>query len=268
MKTERRHELATNELADWIVHFPQWFQENQTTVIVSAVIVIGLIAYTIFYYSRQGDVIEEKQAMASGLLEQLGWQKDTVVDGRNKGLNVSDSFLTTAGGLQSAAEETDNPLMAALAIIKRAEALRTELHYRSKPAEPDVRKYQLQQAKDLYQQALEKAKGNPDISAMAEYGTALTIEDMGDFDGARKLYEKIADAAEYRGSSYAVRAKFRQKVLSDYQGKVLFVQVSRPIEQPIEPNALPGQEPLSMESSTTGVKETLKSDLEINLPAQ
>ncbi len=31
MKAEHRHELKTNELADWIVHFPQWFKENQTT---------------------------------------------------------------------------------------------------------------------------------------------------------------------------------------------------------------------------------------------
>ena len=47
MKSERRHELQTNELADWISNFPQWFQDNLATVIVGAVVVVGLIAYTI-----------------------------------------------------------------------------------------------------------------------------------------------------------------------------------------------------------------------------
>ena len=71
MKAERRHELATNELADWIMHFPQWFEENKTTIFVGAVIVAGLIAYTVFFYSRQGRVSEQKQEMTTTLLEQL-----------------------------------------------------------------------------------------------------------------------------------------------------------------------------------------------------
>ncbi|MGA2915740.1 MAG: hypothetical protein ABSE89_06910 [Sedimentisphaerales bacterium] len=268
MKTERRHELATNELADWIVHFPQWFKDNQTTIIVGAVVVAGLIAYTIFYYSRQSNIVEEKQAIATVLLEQLDYEKDTVIEGKAEGLGVSDIFLNTAGSLQNAAEETDNPLMAALDMIKRAEALRTELHYRPKPAELDVRKNQLQQARDIYQQALEKAKGNPDISAMAEYGTVLSLEDMGDFEGAQKLYEKIADTAEYKGSSYAARAKFRQKVLSDYKEKVFFAQALKPVEQPVEPNARPIPAPLDLESPSTDINKTIQDDLEINLPTQ
>ena len=112
-------------------------------------------------------------------------------------------------------------------MIKRAEALRAELHYRPKIAEPDVQKYQLEQAKNIYEQALEKAKGEPEIAAMAEYGIALCLEDMGDFEGAQKLYEKIADSAEYQGSSFQARAKFRVQTLSDYRGKGLFCAGSK-----------------------------------------
>lgn len=268
MKTERRHELATNELADWIVNFPQWFKENQTTIIVAGVIAVGLIIYTIFYYSRQSGATEEKQAMATAMLDQLGYQRDTVAQGKAEGLGVSDIFLNTAGSLQTAAEETDIPLMAALDMIKRAEALRSELHYRSKPAEPDVRKYQLQQAKDFYQQALEKAKGSPDITAMAEYGIGLCLEDMGDFDGAKKIYEKVANDAEYKGSSYVNRAKLRLGVLKDYEKPVFFVQAPKIIQKNVEPNAAPAQMPLDLQSSATDVNKKLQSDLEFNLPAK
>ncbi len=266
MKPERRHELATNELADWIVHFPQWFKENQTTVIVAAIIVIGLVAYTIFFYSRQGDVEGQKQAISTALLEQLSWQKEGIQEGRMQESGVSDAFLGIAGNLQSTSEETDNPLLSALAMIKRAEALRTELHYRPKPAEPDVIKYQLEQAKSIYEQAIEKAKGSPDISAMAEYGMALCLEDGGDFDGARKLYEKIAGSAEYRGSSFVERAKLRAQVLSDYQEKVVFAQAPpKPQAEQVEQQ---GQQNVFKQAPSADINEIVEKGPDINLPAQ
>ena len=50
MRPERRHELATNELADWIGNFPNWIKENKGTVIYVAValVLIGISAY--LYY--------------------------------------------------------------------------------------------------------------------------------------------------------------------------------------------------------------------------
>jgi tetratricopeptide (TPR) repeat protein len=279
MKAEHRHELKTNELADWIVHFPQWFEENRTSVIVGAVIIAGLIAYTIFFYSRQGVVWEQKQAMTTSLLEQLTWQKETVLQGRVQGLGVSDIFLNTVGSLGAAAEETENPLLSALAMIKKAEALRAELHYRPKVAELDVQKYQLEQAKSIYEQALAKAKSEPGIAAMAEYGIALCFEDMGDFEGAQKLYGKIADSAEYQGSSFAARAKFRAKVLSDYEEKVFFASAIRPDEigttgdgQVEPPKQIPEQqsnkqssESLKLEAPMTETNIASQKDLDFNL---
>jgi len=267
MKSEHRHELKTNELADWIVHFPQWIKENQTTVIVGAIIAAGLIAYTVFFYSRQGRVWEQEQVLTTALLEQLVWQKETVLRGKVQGMGVSDIFLNTAGSLSAAAGETENPLLSALAMIKRAETLRAELHYRPKVAEPDVRKYQLEQARSIYEQAREKAKGEPDIAAMAEYGIALCLEDTGDFEGAQKLYEKIADSAEYQGSSFAARAKFRAKTLSDHKEKVFFAHVEKPeIEQPVgQQNRQQISGPLKLEAPLTETDVTSQKDLDFNL---
>lgn len=265
MKSERRHELATNELADWITHFPQWFEENKTTVIVGAVIAVGLIAYTIFFYSRESKVGEQKQEMAAAMLEQLGWERQTVLQGKVQGMGVSDIFLNTAGSLSSVAEETDNQFLSALALIKKAEALRTELHYRPVPAEADVQKYQLEQAKTIYQQALTKAKGNRSLSAMAEYGTALCLEDMGDFDGAKKLYEKIADSAEYQGSSFETRAKFRAETMDDYKQKVYFAKVEPAKQMPQQQSGQQLYGPLKSQAPATETNMASQEDLDFNL---
>ena len=258
MKSERRHELATNELADWIVNFPQWFKENQTTVIVAAVVAAGLIAYTIFYYSRESRVEDQKQAQITAMLDQLRWQKQTVVQGKQQGLGVSDLFLNTASMLQNAAAEAQNETQSALAMIKRAEALRTELLYRPVIAEQNVSNFQLQQAQKIYEQAFEKAKTEPTVAAMAEYGIALCLEGMGDYAGAKKLYEKIEQAPEYQGTLYPARAKLRLETMDDNIGKVVFVKSEKP--QVIQGSQIQPPGPLTLEGQSVVDANKLPSE--------
>ncbi len=259
MKSERRHELATNELADWIANFPKWFNDNLTTIIIGVVVVVGLSAYTIFYYSRESRVWDKKEAQIASMLDQLSWQKRTVLEGKQKGVGASDIFINMASGYQLAAEDTQNQPLSALAMIKRAEALRTELHYRPKPAEQDVRKYQLQQAMKIYEQALEKAKGVPTTAAMAEYGKALCLEDMGDFAKAKAAYEKIAQADEYKGTLYQARAQLRLSTLSDNQGTVVLVKSAT-----AEPNAPQAVKPLSIDEPLVDVEGAIGKELDFN----
>ncbi|HBG27420.1 MAG: hypothetical protein A2Y10_19135 [Planctomycetes bacterium GWF2_41_51] len=228
MKSERRHELTTNELADWIANLPKWIKENQMTVLVAALAVAALIAYTIFYYTRENKLWDEKNAQTTALLDQVNWQKQTVVQGKTQGLGVSDLFLNTASSLQTAASETDNEILSALAIIKRAEALRAELHYRPTVAEPDVRKFQLQQAQKAYEQALEKAKNDPQTAAMAEYGIAISLEDMGDIEGAKKAYEKIVQEPKYDGTTYQNRAQVRLETMDENSAEVILARAEVP----------------------------------------
>jgi tetratricopeptide (TPR) repeat protein len=246
MKSERRHELATNELADWIANFPQWFNENLTTIIIGTVVVVGLIVYTMFYYHREKRVWDKKDAQIAAMLDGLSSQKQTAREGKQKGLAVSDIFINTASTYQAYADETQNQILSALAMIKRAESLRTELHYRSKMAEPDVSNFQLQQARKIYEQALEKAKGDPTVAAMAEYGAALCLEDIGDFKGAKTVYDRIAQAEEYKGTLYSARAKLRASTLSDSQEMVIFTKSATP-PQAAEPNVEPSINPLKLE---------------------
>ncbi|MEN6387086.1 MAG: hypothetical protein ABFD79_18045, partial [Phycisphaerales bacterium] len=206
MKSERRHELATNELADWIANFPIWFKENLTSVIIGVIVVAALIAYTIFFYNREGKVWSEKNAVVTSALDQININKQTAVQGKAQGMSVSDLFLNTASVLEKSAAETDNDVLSALAMIKRAEALRSELHYRAVAPEPDYQKHQLEQTLKIYEQALEKAKSDPQIAAMAQYGIGLSLEDMGDFEGAKKAYEKIINEPAYKGTTYQSRA--------------------------------------------------------------
>ena len=53
MKSEHRHELKTNELAEWIGNLPQWARENRRMIIyvsVVAVLVIGSASW--YWYNK------------------------------------------------------------------------------------------------------------------------------------------------------------------------------------------------------------------------
>lgn len=264
MKSERRHELATNELAEWIVNFPAWFKENLVTVIIGVIVVLALIAYSIFFYTRENRLWNDKNAQATMVLEQLGMAKQTVAQGKNQNMNVSDLFLNTASALQNAASETDNPNLSALAMVKRAEALRTELHYRATPAEQDVAKFQLQQAQKIYEQAIEKAKSDPEISAMAQFGLGLCFEDMGSFDEAKKAYEKIVQDPAYKGTTYQSRAKTRIDTMSDNERKVVFAKSEKPQTPPGKEIQPPGK--LNLEGHITDVNKLSVPKSDSNKP--
>ncbi|MCD4830388.1 MAG: hypothetical protein K8R02_01110 [Anaerohalosphaeraceae bacterium] len=215
MKSERRHELATNELADWLVHFPQWLRQNRTTVTVGSIVTVALIAYTVFYYGFYDKKNQSAQPRITQLLEQVRHNKLTVLHGKGQELGVSNLFFNTASGLEQVSRETEHPLLSSLAMIKRAEALRSELHYRGDAVEADVRQSQLTQAQGIYQQAFKKASGEPVISAMAQYGTGLCLEDMGQLDQAIEVYSGIAGNPDYQGTMYIARAKVRLSVLAE-----------------------------------------------------
>ncbi len=130
MKSEHRHELKTNELADWIANFPQWAKKNLKMSIYVSVILI-LVAGSYFYRRYQKDVlVVQKQLELTRLLAQLSQGRMQIIQARAEGLDVSYKLIQLSDDLQSFAQGTKNEQMAALSLVKSAEALRMELHYR------------------------------------------------------------------------------------------------------------------------------------------
>ena len=53
MKSEHRHELKTNELAEWIAHLPQWTRENLRTIIYVSVVAVLVIGSSFWYWRKR-----------------------------------------------------------------------------------------------------------------------------------------------------------------------------------------------------------------------
>jgi tetratricopeptide (TPR) repeat protein len=153
--------------------------------------------------------------------------------------------------------------MAAFALIKRAESLRTELHYRSGTINTDDFTNQMNQAKDSYTKAFEKSSDNPALAAAAKLGIGLCEEGLGNFDQARLTYEEIAATPEFEGTVAIAQARRRLFTMADYQQKVGFRQSPKQAPPILAPVIKPGV-PQGFQAPTG----TSEAPVELNLPGQ
>ena len=229
MKSEHRHELKTNELAEWLGNLPQWTKENLTTIlVVVAVVVVG--ATFLFWRTYNKNVVQVRGHLEfSNLLDQLSASKMQVLNAQSQGQDLSALLLQPANSLGSFAQSTSNNRMAALALIKQAEALRTELHYRSGIISDQDLTNQINEAKVAYAGAVEKSSANASLKATAEYGLGLCEEELSNFQEAQQIYQSIVANAGYEGTVANAAARHRLDTMEDYRQKVVFKPAPAPV---------------------------------------
>jgi tetratricopeptide (TPR) repeat protein len=265
MDSKERHEMKTNELADWLDHVPGFLKQYQNLLIGLALIVIGLISWPILNrWRQQSDFTAE--AAVSEMLDSLEMGKYLAVrPNENQQDSAAGSFLVTANNLAEQAKKAPNNNLAAIALIKRGQALRTDLLYRKEIIAEDAAAAQIKQAQEAYQQAFDKAV-LPSVKAMAQFGLGICSEELGQFDQAKEIYQKIATEASYAGTPLPMAAEDRIKKMTDNNAKYTFVEKPKAASAPaqIQAPALPAMpfaspapaktEPAKTESSGQGKK--------------
>ncbi len=228
MKSKHRHELKTNELAEWIANFPQWAQENARMIIFVAVVAVWVIGSACFYWYQKNVVSVRKQLELTRILNQLSQSKMQIIRAQAQGIDASYILLQPANNLKIFAQNAKNNQTAAFALIKQAEALRTELHYRFGTVAKRDFTAQINRAKDSYTEAIDKYSPNPSLMAAAKFGLGLCEEDLGNFDQAKQMYQDITENPDFEGTAAAAQAKRRLDTIADYQKKIVFKEAPKP----------------------------------------
>ncbi len=240
MKAEHRHELKTNELAEWLSNLPQWTKENLTTIIIILAVIVAASAFYVRY--RYGkSLVADEQLEFTNLFNQLSASKMQVLSAQAQGRDLSFILLQPANSLGTFAQNAKSNQMAALALIKQAEALRTELHYRPGTVSNEDLTSQINQAKAAYTEAIQtrlQGTSNPSLTAAAEFGLGLCEEELGNFEKAQQIYQIIAENPDFEGTVAVTQAKHRLETMADYKQKVIFkpapvpTAASKPTIQP------------------------------------
>jgi hypothetical protein len=222
MKSEHRHELKTNELAEWLGNLPKWTSENLTTILVVLAVVVVAVTFLVLRSYNKNVVQAQEHNEFSNLLNQLTMIEARIPGSQAQGSDISHTLLPAADSLGNFAQNTSNSQMAALALIKQAEAKRAELHYRVEQITPQELQEKINEAKTAYTEAVRKSSGNAIIKAAAEFGLGLCDEELGYFEQAKKIYQGIVDNPDFEGTVAKAAAKNRLEVMDDYQQKVVF----------------------------------------------
>ncbi len=229
MKSDHRHELKTNELARWLSNFPQWARGNLRMIIYVSIVAVLVIVAAFFHWYRKNIESVQKQLKLTRLITQLPLSKMQIVAAQAQGVDISYMLIQTADNLQAATQNTKDDQMAALALIKRAESLRAELHYHQGTVSRTELEAAINQAKAGYSEALEKASPNPSLMATAKFGLGLCEEELGNFEKAEQIYSDITTNADFESTVAAAAAKQRLETMADYQRKVVFKVSPKPV---------------------------------------
>lgn len=222
MRSDHRHELKTNELADWIANFPEWANKNRTHLVAAAaVILVALLVYFVSFY-RKNVVAVGNQTRLTTLVTEVPQQMSRIASATMQGQDESYILVQTEQDLQDFAQKSSNNDMAALALIQRGAAARAELHYRLSEISRDELVKQMEKAQTSYQQALDRKPSLPSLTAAAQYGLGLCEEELGSFDKAAAIYREVAQKPDYAGTTAQAAAAHRLKVMPDYKTAVAF----------------------------------------------
>ena len=85
-------------------------------------------------------------------------------------------------------------------------------------------------AKASYEKAIEKAGGDPTLTAKAKYGLGLCEEELGNFTEAEKIYQEIVSDKNLEGTVGYAEARHRLAIMSDYEQPVTFKPAPKPPE--------------------------------------
>lgn len=264
MDSQHRHELKTNELAEGLKHLPGLLKDNANTIIGIILIGVALITWPMFNkMSRQKEIAEQTEITQS--IQMMDQDVYAVLQAPADDMlaksEALDALLVNADALVEKVSGIDNRNLAALAQIKAAQAIRTELHLRQQ-VDADMLERQIQKAQNAYQEALNLAN-TPTLTAMAKFGLALCSEELGQTDQAAELYQQIAGDENYKATVFPTQAQRRLDTLSDNTEVFNFAAIPVVIEEEvvdteevIEPTAVEIIEPAAETIVTESAEKT------------
>ncbi len=219
MKSEHRHELKQNELADWLTHLPQWTKENLSFIIT---VIAAIVIVAIFYgwRSLSKNVQSGEHEKFTSLVDDILFKKAQIVS--QSGSDMSYLLSNNATDLEGYAGKTSDKNIAALALVKAGDSVRSELQYRPETINQKTLTEKIEKARKDYTDAIAKQPSDKTIKGLAEYGLGLCAEELGNFDEARKIYSGIVENADYAGTINVNKAQLRLNIMDDNKQDIVF----------------------------------------------
>ncbi len=209
MKTQRRHDLKSNELSQILQQARAFFAESGSKVLAVVLVLVLLVAVGVYLsHSRT-------------LARQESWSRMYAV--------MSGSANTKASDLRTLARQSDNEKLAALALKAYADMSMRDMVIM--PATPD----QAQTVKDVeaaLQSIISDYGSNTFATAGARVKLGIVYENSGKWQEARAVYQKLSEDESLTGFVVPKLAADRLKDLARWQQLAKQVVTTAPATKP------------------------------------
>lgn len=225
MDAEHRHELHSNDLVKLIQNFPEAVKDNIWMVVGVCLIIAAVLTYG----PVRGYMKARKEVGYSATtteIRQLDMAKTNVAKTLQADPTATDtSLIVAANTLEVAAGKASKGELSAMAYLKRAEALRSALHYSSDDTEKDIAAGEIEKARASYNKALAVAGRDVNLAAKAEFGLGLCAEEVADYATSEEIYNKIIANDAYQATIYPTQAQERLEKFEENKQKFVFADV-------------------------------------------
>lgn len=183
MKTERRHELATNDLADWIGDKVEELKPYSTA-IWATVLAVAVLIFAAVFWSRRSEARAEQ-----------GWDRYFHARTQETTEELSD--------VANAEPKSPAGLWARLTLADRqlGEGVNLLFEDRSEAQE------KLKEAVEAYEYVLKNGPGGSLLAERATFGLGQAFESQNELDKAREQYENLNQ--HWPGGAFAAEAERR-----------------------------------------------------------
>ena len=233
MKSDHRHELKTNALADWMAHFPEWSQKNAKPLIGGTALVVAIVVAVLWSQYNNTVLAQAHRSQFTNDLANLEVVVMQVAQSSTQGDDMSLNLGEASASLAELAKNTSSDTMAALAYLKQAEMLREQIHFENGQPSQDTLDERIETAKTAYNNALARANSHSTLMSLAQYGLGLCAEEQGQFEQAESLYQTLITDAAYEGTLGRASAVNRLKSMADFEDVITFPVVEEIPELPL-----------------------------------
>ncbi len=232
MKSDHRHELKTNALADWMTHIPEWSKKNTKPLIGGTALAV-LIVVAVLWNQYNNTVLA--QAHRSQFTSSLADQETVIIQVAQSSVQGEDASMIlgeSSINLATLAKKASSDTMAALAYLKQGEMLREQIHFENGQPTQEAITDRIETARVAYNNALKMATDNMTLMSLAHYGLGLCAEELGEFEEAATLYAALISDAALEGTLGKASAKNRIDSMDYFDNIITFPIVE---EAPVLP---------------------------------
>jgi len=254
MKSQRRHDLKTNTLAEALANLPNTRWKNfatTLTVALACILVFLLVRYRMTVSADRQVKAVDSLAQARMSIDELRSQNMIEADPSQWQLRFEDTSRLLDAVLASAGDS--NPELAAEALIARGDLDWSVSNLASSTTQPSMHAQSagdlLKDSQAAYAKVVAAYPGQSFSVCAAHFGLAAIAENQGEWDTARKEYQAVINDAQLDDLFHS-----HAKVMLSQVDKLTQAPV---IGKPVPPATLPAVSPTIGPALPTGMPATL-----------